>query len=477
MSAATDARQKEVAAMFDRHGPLYRWWVVVTVMLGTVSAIMEATVVNVALPEIIRVFHVGHDQVQILSTGFLAATTASMLVATWAMQRFGLRRTYVVALLLLVTFSILATLTDRFELLALCRIGQGSIAGLIQPLAMIAIIDVFPLHERGRAMGAYGLGIVLSPAVGPVAGGLLVDHFGWRAVFLVTIPLCLAAIALAPRFVVVGRPPSEAHWRPFDAIGFMLVVAALCAVLGGLAALIRAPAPGAIAVAIGVALAAAFVFWERHTLHPLLDFSIFREAGFAPAVLVALAYGVGIYGSTYLAPIFAQIGAGFSAYEAGLMLLPGGAVLAVVLLLSGRLADRFPPNRVAMAGLACFSLSAILMGFSSELTGFWLLALWVTIGRVGLGLIIPGLNAGALRLLPYGTETAGSASINFFRQLGGALGVTLLALFLEGRERQLDAVHGLQPMQEGFFLIAFVYCLALIPAWLMTGRAQRAQRA
>ncbi|MDP1611890.1 MAG: DHA2 family efflux MFS transporter permease subunit [Sulfuritalea sp.] len=477
MSAATDARQKEVAAMFDRHGPLYRWWVVLTVMLGTVSAIMEATVVNVALPEIIRAFHIGHDQVQILSTGFLAATTASMLVATWAMQRFGLRRTYVVALLLLVTFSILATLTDRFELLALCRIGQGSIAGLIQPLAMIAIIDVFPLHERGRAMGAYGLGIVLSPAVGPVAGGLLVDHFGWRAVFLVTIPLCLAAIALAPRFVVVGRPPSEAHQRPFDVIGFMLVVAALCAVLGGLAALIRAPAPGAIAVAIGVALAAAFVFWERHTLHPLLDFSIFREAGFAPAVLVALAYGVGIYGSTYLAPIFAQIGAGFSAYEAGLMLLPGGAVLAVVLLLSGRLADRFPPNRVAMAGLACFSLSAILMGFSSELTGFWLLALWVTIGRIGLGLIIPGLNAGALRLLPYGTEASGSASINFFRQLGGALGVTLIALFLEARERQLNAVHGLQPMQEGFLLIAFVYCLALIPAWLMTGRAQRAQRA
>ncbi|MCM2289565.1 MAG: MFS transporter [Sulfuritalea sp.] len=472
MSAATEARQQEVAAMFARHGPLYRWWVVVTVMLGTVSAIMEATVVNVALPEIIRVFQVGHDQVQILSTGFLAATTASMLLATWAMQRFGLRRTYVVALLLLVMFSVLATLTDRFELLALCRIGQGSIAGLIQPLAMVAIIDVFPVHERGRAMGAYGLGIVLSPAVGPVAGGLLVDSFGWRAVFLVTVPLCLAAIALAPRFVVAGKPLPGAHKPPFDAIGFVLVVAALCAVLGGLAALIRAPGPGSAGLALGIALAVAFVVWERRTLHPLLDFRIFRETGFAPAVLVALAYGIGIYGSTYLAPIFAQIGAGFSAYEAGLMLVPGGVVLAIVLLLSGRLADRFPPNRVAMAGLACFSVSAILMGFSSRITGFWLLALWVAIGRVGLGLIIPGLNAGALRLLPYGTEAVGSASINFFRQFGGALGVTLLALFLEGRERQLDAVHGLQPMQEGFFLIAFVYCLALIPAWLMTSGGQ-----
>ena len=473
MSHATDQRQAEVAAMFERHGPGYRWWAVLTGLLGSVSAIMEATVVNVALPEIIRVFHLGHDQVQLLSTGFLAATTASMLLATWAMQRFGIRRTFIGALLLLVMFSVLAALSDRFELLALCRIGQGSIAGLIQPLAMLVIIDVFPIHERGRAMGAYGLGIVLSPAVGPVLGGLLVDHYGWRAVFLVTVPLCLAAIALAPRFVIAGRPLPGTHKRPFDPIGLVLVVAALCALLGGLAALIRAPALGSAAVALGIGLAVAFVVWERSTLHPLLDFSIFREAGFGAAVLVAAAYGIGIYGSTYLAPIFAQIGTGFSAYEAGMMLVPGGIVLAIVLLLSGRLADRFPPNRVAMAGLAFFSVSAILMGFSSRATGFWMLALWVAIGRIGLGLIIPGLNAGALRLLPHGTEAAGSASINFFRQLGGALGVTLLALFLEGRERHLDAVHGLQPMQEGFFLIAFVYCLALIPAWLMTGRTQR----
>lgn len=100
MSAETEARQQQVAAMFAHHGPAYRWWEVLTVMLGTVSAIMEATVVNVALPEIIRVFQVGHDQVQLLSTGFLAATTASMLLATWAMQRFGVPGVTLLALFL-----------------------------------------------------------------------------------------------------------------------------------------------------------------------------------------------------------------------------------------------------------------------------------------------------------------------------------------------------------------------------------------
>lgn len=470
MSRESELRQAEVAAMFARHGPGYRWWAVVTVMLGTVSAIMEATVVNVALPDIIRAFGVGHDQVQLLSTGFLAATTASMLLAQWAIARFGIRRAYVGALLMLVSFSVLATLTTSFPLLAACRVAQGVIAGFIQPLAMVVIIDVFPLQERGRAMSAYGLGIVLSPAVGPVAGGLLVDQFGWQAVFLVTVPLCLAGIALAPRYMIAGKPCPGAHRRPFDAIGLVLVAGALCALLGGLSSLIRQPLAGMAVTALGVVLAAGFVVWERNTLHPLLDFRLFREPGFGAAVLVALAYGMGIYGSTYLAPVFAQIGAGFSAYDAGLMLVPGGIVLALVLLLAGRLADRFPSNRVAMAGLAFFAVSAVLMGNASAATGFWWLALWVAVGRVGLGLIIPGLNAGALRLLPYGHEAAGSASINFFRQLGGALGVSLLALFLETRDRQLDGSHGIQPLQEGFFLIGFIYLLALVPAWRMGPR-------
>jgi EmrB/QacA subfamily drug resistance transporter len=462
-----EARRAEVKAMFVRYGPGYRWWAVVTVMLGTVSAIMEATVVNVALPEIIRAFGVGHDQVQMLATGFLAATTASMLLAQWAIGKFGIRRAYVGALAILVVFSVLAALSRDFSMLVVCRVGQGIIAGYIQPLAMVVIVDVFPPHERGRAMSAYGLGIVLSPALGPTAGGLLVDHFGWPAVFLLTVPLCLAAIALAPRYLIAGRPDPSAPRRPFDAGGLALVVGALLALLGGLSALLREPPAAIAAIALGIALAGGFVAWERRALHPLLDVKLLRTPGFGAAALVALAYGMGIYGSTYLAPVFAQFGAGFSAYDAGLMLVPGGVVLALVLPLAGRLADRFPSNRVAFAGLVFFALSAVLMGFSPAQTGFWWLALWVALGRIGLGLVIPGLNAGALRLLDLGHEAAGSASINFFRQLGGALGVTLIALFVELRERQLGTVHALQPLQEGFLLVAGIYVLALLAAWRM----------
>ena len=470
------SRQAEVAAMFVRHGPSYRTWGVVTVMLGTVSAVMEATIVNVAMPEIIRVFQIGHDRVQLLSTGFLAATTASMLLSHWAIRRFGIRTTYIAALSLLMLFSVLASLTgnDQFALLAACRIAQGIIAGLIQPLAMLVIVDLFPPGERGRAMSAYGLGIVLSPAVGPVAGGLLVDHFGWRAVFLVTLPFCLAAVALAPRFMIRGKPAPDVPKVPLDLFGLALLCAALVALLGGLAAVFAAPRAALMWIGTGFLLALGFIAWQRaaaNASHPLLDLRIFRVSGFAAALVLATAYGMGIYGSTYLVPLFAQNGAGFSAFEAGSMLVPGGMMLALVLLFSGRLADRFPPNRVAMAGLVCFAASALLLGLSSRATGFWLLALWVTLGRIGLGLIIPGLNAGALSLLPEGAEPAGAAAINFFRQLGGAFGVTLLALFIEWRQRAFElpagsseSLRASQGFDQGFFLIALVYALALLPA-------------
>ncbi len=473
--------RNEIASMFARHGEGYRPWAVATVMLGTFSAVMEATIVNVALPEIVRAFGIGHDWVQLVSTGFLAATTASMLLSNWAVGRFGLRATYIASLWLLMLFSVLAaaTPTDRFWLLAVCRIAQGAIAGLIQPLSMVAVVDLFPAQERGRAMAAYGLGIVFSPAIGPVMGGLLVDHFGWRAVFLLTLPFCFVAAALAPRYVVRGRPAADAPRHPLDVLGLVLLLAAQSALLGGLAAVFAHPWTALALVAAGLVATGLFIAWEARCAHPLLDFRVLRQPGFAAATLVTLAYGMGLYGSTYLGPLFAQDVAHFSAFEAGAILVPGGLVLALVLVVAGRLTDRASPHRVVVAGLACFAAASALFAVSSAATGFWLLAAWVALGRIGFGLVIPGLNAGALRLLPPGMEAAGSGAVNFFRQLGGAFGVTLLALLLEARQRAYaaagPAADGLgawlrerQGFAEGFFVVALVYALALLPARRMS---------
>ncbi len=179
-----------------------RAWVVATTMVGTVSTILAATIVNVAFPALIREFNIGHDSLQWVATGFLAATTTTMLATSWLVESFGQRRTFVATMAVFLAASLLGAASWNTESLIAARVLQGAAAGVMQPLSMIAVFEVFPLEERGRAMGVFGFGVVLAPAVGPALGGLLTQAFGWRAIFLLSVPVLYrgtaARLALAP---------------------------------------------------------------------------------------------------------------------------------------------------------------------------------------------------------------------------------------------------------------------------------------
>ena len=168
-------------------------------MIGTISTILAATIVNVAFPALIAEFHVGHDTLQWVAAGFLAATTATMLATAWLVETFGERATFVGTMALFLAASLLAAVSWNVQWLIAARVLQGAAAGILQPLAMIVLFRVFPVEERGRAMALYGFGIVLAPAIGPAIGGALLEAFGWRSIFLLTVPFCLAGLALGPR--------------------------------------------------------------------------------------------------------------------------------------------------------------------------------------------------------------------------------------------------------------------------------------
>ncbi|WP_339841665.1 MFS transporter, partial [uncultured Alcanivorax sp.] len=159
------AVEAQVQALFALHGPRYRWLATITVMLGTMSVVLASTIINVAIPTIMVEFQLAQDQVHWLATGFLAAMTVGMLLNAWCAQRFGARGAYLLAMGLFIAVSIIGAFSEQFPLLVAARIGQGLLAGLIQPLAMITIFQVFPLNRRGQAMGIYGLGVVLGPAM------------------------------------------------------------------------------------------------------------------------------------------------------------------------------------------------------------------------------------------------------------------------------------------------------------------------
>ncbi len=435
-------------------------------MVGTISTILAATIVNVAFPALLREFDVGHDSLQWVATGFLAATATTMLATSWLVDSFGQRNTFVATMAVFLAASLLGATSWNIESLIAARVLQGAAAGVMQPLAMIAVFEVFPVEQRGRAMGVFGFGVVLAPAIGPAVGGALTQAFGWRAIFLISVPFCVAALPLGRRWLSSATPARPR--QRFDWIGVMLLAGALVSLLNLPVVAHRRGWFSALALVDAItalALSAAFVAWQFRARMPLLPMRQFSSRGFRAALMVAVAYGLGLFGTTYLVPVFVQDIAGYGPARAGNLLLAPGFALALAIALGGRLTDRAPPRHVVVGGLACFALSSLLLAFASAATAFWLLALWLTIGRIGLGFIIPALNVGAVESLPPQYLGQASAAVNFARQLGGAVGVNLLAVVLDWRLSVYGSgAAATLAFRDCFLVVTIAFAAAAVPA-------------
>jgi len=425
-----------IEAYAARFGAGYKWFATITVMLATVTTTATATMVNVALPDIMGAFGLGQDQVQWLSTGFLAAMTATMLLTAWALGRFGYRLSFLAALVVFILGSVAGATSSSGGEVILARVLQGMASGLIQPVAMVVLSQVFPLEQRGRAMSIYTIGVVLAPVLGPTLGGFLVDEYSWRYVFLAIVPVCVAAMAAAAVFLPGRDTRQEAASHRFDGLGFLFLVAFLVCLLSALSNGQRDgwdSDPILALFAAALASAVAFVARELTYRMPLLNLRVFASGGFTASCLVAFVLGAGIYGSTYIVPLFVQLVQGYTPTRSGLLLMPAGFALGMISPAAGRLADRLPPWAPVMAGLALFCLSNWLCGGADVDTPFWSMAGWIVVGRIGLGLITPSMNAGALRALPHELLAQGSGTVNFVRQFGGAMGVNLLSVLIDRR--------------------------------------------
>ena len=476
---------RSLAALQARHGPQYRWWLLLTVMIGTMASIMSSTIVNVAVPDMSRVFTLGQERAQWMSAGFMAAMTISMLTTPWLLARFGYSRTYGAVTLLLMLGGIGGGLGQSYEWVMAMRAAEGLAAGVMQPIPAIIILRAFDRSEQGRAMGIFGMGVVLAPALGPSVGGVLVEHFGWRSIFFVVVPLCVAALILGRRFLPDTAPGGVAAGsggERLDAPGLALTTVFILSLLNGMVQLHNA-GPGELPTAALALLALAalalvlFIAWQRRTVHPLLNLQLFASRNFAAGGTVAFIYGMALFGSTYLVPVFMQLALKLPPSQAGAVLLPAGFVLAATIPLAGRMADRLPIHWLVTSGVLLLALSFALMLTVNLATSLALITLWAVVGRIGLGLVLPSLNLGAMRGLEPASIAQGSSAINFLRQLGGAVGVSLIGIFLEWRLH----VHGaaladaagagkLLAFHEAFALLAVITAAASLAAARMRVR-------
>ncbi|MGZ5848812.1 MAG: MFS transporter, partial [Ramlibacter sp.] len=226
-----------VAALSQRFGPRYRWYLLLSLMVGTMASVMSSTIVNVAIPDMSRHFVLGQERAQWVSSGFMVAMTVSMLTTPWLLGRYGYRRTYVGTMLLLLGGGMAGGLAGNYPLVLAARVAEGLAAGVVQPIPAIVMIRAFEPHEQGRASGLFGMGVVLAPALGPSIGGVLVDLFGWRSIFFMVVPFCIASIALAYRFVPDTGPGGATAQRSatgLDWRGLLLATTGTLALLNGL---------------------------------------------------------------------------------------------------------------------------------------------------------------------------------------------------------------------------------------------------
>jgi EmrB/QacA subfamily drug resistance transporter len=483
-------RDDSIAALRERHGERYRWMLLLSVMVGTMASIMSSTIINVAIPDMSQHFGLGQERAQWVSSGFMAAMTVSMLTTPWLLSRYGYRRTYEGCMWLLLAGGVAGGLAQHFPLVLAARVAEGLAAGVVQPIPAIIILRAFEPSEQGRASGIFGMGVVLAPAIGPSIGGLLVDGLGWRSIFYMVVPFCLVSLWLARRYVPTNAPGGAAanpRGATLDWPGLLLATVGTLCLLNGLVELHSGTGSAAVFLGSAALALVGFVTLQRRMLKshgrrpdgavaPLMNLSLFTHRRFAMGSIVAFIYGIALFGSTYLLPVYMQMGLGLSASYVGGILLPAGLVLAVTIAIVGRLADRQPTHRLVSIGLALLATSFALMvtiDLSRPGAIIPLLVSWAILGRIGLGFILPSLNIGAMRGLGHTHIPQGSSVINFLRMLGGAAGVSLCGIVLEWRISaygfRLDTASTnparLTAFNETFLMLAAVCALALLAAW------------
>jgi DHA2 family methylenomycin A resistance protein-like MFS transporter len=433
------------------------------VCLGFFVILLDVTIVNVALPAIQHDIGGSVAGLQWVVDSYTLALASVMLTAGSMADRRGARRVYLIGLAGFAAGSAACALAPGLGVLIAARAVQGLGASALLPCSLALIVHRFPdQRERARALGVWGGMGALGFALGPALGGTLISLLGWRAIFLVNLPVCVLTGGLLVRYVPESpRDPG----RRADVPGLLLGVAALAAIT---AAFIEAGQEGWFAPlpvmlgAAGIAAAAFFLVTERRRAYPMLPLSLFRSRALSAGTAVGLLFNLSLYGSLLCISLFLQQSRHESAAATGLLILPMSVVVGAGSLASGRLTARFGPRPPMIAGLALAAAGAALIGTVNATTP---LAVLVA-GSVVLGmcsLAMPAMTAVVVGAA--GRQHAGVASgvLNTARQAGGALGVALLGSLLA-------AAGGGAALQVPLSVAAASLLAAVGLAWIATSR-------
>ena len=420
--------------MQESFSPVETWLATLAGLAAFFTALFTASMVNVAVPSVMGSFGVGQSQAQLLLSTFLAMNSTGLLASSWAVARFGQREVFLGALLVFGLAGILCFVAPSFDLLVIARATQGFSAGLLQPLVMLVLVQVFPARKRGLAMAMFAMGVTAALGLGPAIGGLIIEAFDWRLIFLAPIPFALLALALGyfflPALARQSQPP------PFDWVGFGLVniiVFVWFMVLGNGQ---RWGWSSDIVVLLGSTVLVGLVmfYWSQRRSGPtLVDLSLFGNRVYVAGLVIIFFFGFGTMATVYAFPVFGQIVQNFPPVTAGVLLLPASLFAAAIMPLTGKATDIFPHRTLLTLGLVVSIVSVLALAVADANTHFWYVALVLLLSRVGSAIVTPPMMAAPLLGLPASHMQRGAGLTNFAVIFGGSNGVGFYALLLEQR--------------------------------------------
>jgi EmrB/QacA subfamily drug resistance transporter len=401
------------------------------VVLGTIMAILDTTIVAVALATLAKDFHTDVNTIQWVTTGYLLALAVVIPLSGWGVHRYGGKPVYIVSLVLFIGGSILCGLAWSASSLIAFRVLQGLGGGMIMPVGQTIMARSAGPNKMNKVMALIGVPTLLGPILGPVIGGVIVTNFSWRWIFFVNVPIGIVALILSFRYLPRSAP-DKGH--RFDLWGFLCLAPGLALLVYGLSEV--GTTGGFTAHSVTYSLAGAvvlivgFVFRSLRAPEPLIDLRLFKRFNFTIATICIFLVGATLYGTMFLLPLYYQICRGESPWMAGLLMAPQGIGAAMVMRPAANLADKLGTRKTVPVGMAFLALGTLAYTQVSGSTSYWFLAVALFVRGIGLGFGMMPVFAASYRGLTHDQVPRASTATNIIRQVGGSLGVAVFAVVL-----------------------------------------------
>ena len=425
-----------------RHGEEHRYLIAFAVVLAALMQVIDSSIVNVALPDMMGNLGASLDEIAWVTTGYILASVIVIPLTGWLGQLFGRKRYFVGSILLFTASSFFCGASHSLGALIFWRLVQGVGGGALMTVSQAVLFESFPPEEAGTAMALFGVGVMVGPTIGPTLGGWLTDNYGWPWIFYINIPVGILASVMIATYVHDRADQKKPGSIDYMGIGLLAVsVGALQYVLEHGqrddwfdSRLITS------LTAIGVVGGIVLLWRELTTREPVIDFRVLRHRQMWVGTLLGVIMGIGLYAMSFTLPVFLQTNLRMTAEQTGIVLLPGAIATALSMLIVGRLTNRLDPRLLITLGAVIFASAAWRLSLITSESGghdfFWPLIL----RGVGLGLMFVPLTTITLAELTPAELPQGTGLYNFFRQLGGSFGIAGIATMLARYTAQYRAV-------------------------------------